>query len=592
MPAGPPASIARQDGSMGNRNRAGAGPREPGRIAAVAALAGVVLALALLTPAPADAGTYAVWSCRGPDGAALPAHAWTLTTFDEPPRGGIVTDDTCAAGGALTLAIPPSGALPQTLKPTALATFSAPAGVRVSSYTLWRSLRTAPFGLLSDFRYEAGVIERGDGPAVQRGCASVSAGCTSDGDPGNPADPDNEDARSGVQLDRVELFAACMTDGCTGLLPLLPGDVAAELKLFRARLELSDQTAPQVTALGGSLAAGGPLSGTVTLVVEGADAGAGVASVSAAVDGGPPQTQAPAGPDGACRTPYTRAQPCPTAVTRAFDVDTGALAPGEHSVSGTIVDAAGNATSFGPLAFAVAPPPQPPPAPPAPPPIVIPPPPSPDLRNGRPAVARPQLTLARTQVEHAAGSPAWVAGVLRTDRGAPIAGARLTLTADPIGRGAGEERALDPVTTSRSGSFSVRLEGAGARRVTVAFAPTLGGAPTMRASAIVRERTALSIARSRARVARGGAVVLSGRLSGAGGAAGRAVVEVQAVVSGRWRAVETVRTTADGGYRWRYRFRYVTRDTVFSFRTLVRRTTGWPWPTLRSPTIRVRVDGA
>lgn len=562
------------------------------RIAFAAALAGLVLTL--IAAPRADAGTYTVWSCRGPVGEPLPTHAWSLMTFDAPPGGGIVLDDTCASGGALLLEISPSVNVPASLKPTALALFQLPPGVAVADYTLWRSLRTAPFGLLSDFRYEAGVRERTAGVPVDRGCATISSPpeytCTTSGSASNPDDPANEYARSGLQLDGLELFAACMTDGCTGLLPILRGgEVAAELKLYRARVELSDATPPQVTALGGPVASGSPLTGPGTLVVESADAGAGIAAVTVSIDGGPPQTQAPAGPDGACQLPYTRAQPCPTSATRAFDVDTTTLAPGEHSASGTVTDAAGNVASFGPVTFTVAPPPEPPPAPP---PIVIPPPDPPDLRNGRPAVTRPQLTLRRTEVEHAPGRPAWIAGVLRTKQGAPIAGARLTLSADPIGRGAGEEHALAPVTTSRSGRFRARVTGQGARRVTVAFAPTIGGAPTIRATAIVRERSALSIARSRARVARGGAVVLSGRLTGTGAAAARAVVEVQAIVSGRWRAVETVRTTPNGRYRWHYRFRYVTRNTVFSFRTLVRRTTGWPWPTLRSSTIRVRVDGA
>jgi hypothetical protein len=577
---------------MGSAIRARVRLPGPVRIAFAAALAGLLLTLAA---APrAEAGTYDVWSCRGPAGESLPTHAWALTTLDEPPRGGIVVEDTCASGGALTLAISPSVAVPSSLKPTALAAFVPPPGVQVTAYTLRRSLRTWPAWLLGDFRYEAGVIERAAGSPLQRGCASISAPCTAVGNADDPDDPGNVDPRSALALDRVELFASCMTDGCTGLLPVLrDGDVAAELKLFGARIELSDPTAPQVTALGGAVAGDSPLTGPGTLVVESADAGAGIAAVTVSIDGGPATTQAPAGPDGACALPYTRPQPCPTAATRSFDVDTTALAPGEHSASGTVTDAAGNVTSFGPVAFTVAPPPEvpmAPPAPPAPPPIVIPPPPQPDLRNGRPAVTRPQLTLRRTEIEHAAGRRAWVSGVLRTSAGVPIAGARLTLSADPIGRGAGDERALGPVTTRRDGRFRARVDGQGAKRVTVAS--TLGGAPTMRATAIVRERSALSIARSRARVGRGGAVVLSGRLTGAGAAAARAVVEVQAIVSGRWRAVETVRTTPDGRWRWRYRFRYVTRDTVFSFRTLVRRTTGWPWPTLRSPTIRVRVDGA
>ncbi|HSJ96492.1 MAG TPA: hypothetical protein VLC53_05445, partial [Myxococcota bacterium] len=316
---------------------------------ALAALTGAAL-FVLLAAGPARAGTYDVWSCRGPGGEPLPAQAWSLTTFDEPPGGGIVLDDACASGGALTLAIDPDVRFDPPLKPTALAVLDLPAGVRVRSYDLRWSLRTAPSGLASDFYYAAGVRERAGGAPSDWGCASVQRPqfpCTERGDPDDPDHPSNEYARSGLQLDGLELFAGCTTDGCTGLLPLLrDGEVAAELKLFGARVELEDAAAPALTGLGGSLASGQPISGTAALVVEGADAGGGIAAVSLSVDGGPPQMQALQGSDGACAVPFTRAQPCPPEVARAFAVEAGELTPGPHSAAGTIVDAAGNVTSF------------------------------------------------------------------------------------------------------------------------------------------------------------------------------------------------------------------------------------------------------
>jgi hypothetical protein len=84
--------------------------------------------------------------------------------------------------------------------------------------------------------------------------------------------------------------------------------------------------------------------------------------------------------------------------------------------------------------------------------------------------------------------------------------------------------------------------------------------------------------------------MLIGRLRGAGRSAQDALVELQSIVRGKWRAVGTVRLGADGRYRWRYRFVRLDHDTIFSFRAVVRRVPGWPWGTTRSRVVRVRVD--
>ncbi len=124
-----------------------------------------------------------------------------------------------------------------------------------------------------------------------------------------------------------------------------------------------------------------------------------------------------------------------------------------------------------------------------------------------------------------------------------------------------------------------------------AFAPGSGeDNPTAWATAVVRADARLTATRSAARLRRGRSVTLGGRIAGVGGAAKGAVVELQAVVRGQWRTVGTVSAGADGRYRWRYRFVNTTRDTIFSFRALVRSSPGWPWPELRSRRLLVRVD--
>ena len=49
---------------------------------------------------------------------------------------------------------------------------------------------------------------------------------------------------------------------------------------------------------------------------------------------------------------------------------------------------------------------------------------------------------------------------------------------------------------------------------------------------------------------------------------------------------------AAGTFAWTHRFRYVERDALFSFRAVIPKTPGWPWPTVRSPRIKVPIAAA
>ena len=91
------------------------------------ALAAALVALAL-TSAVADAATYTVWSCRGPDGAPLSTGAWSALGKD----GG---QDGCSSGGSLNARIP-SGHDEPYAKPYALDgyRFALPEGALIAGY--------------------------------------------------------------------------------------------------------------------------------------------------------------------------------------------------------------------------------------------------------------------------------------------------------------------------------------------------------------------------------------------------------------------------------------------------------------------------
>ena len=106
----------------------------------------------------------------------------------------------------------------------------------------------------------------------------------------------------------------------------------------------------------------------------------------------------------------------------------------------------------------------------------------------------------------------------------------------------------------------------------------------------MRSELGLGLRSDRGRLVKGRVVTLSGRLSGAGASAAGAPVSIESIVDGRWQPVGAARVRADGRYAWSYRFVHLKRDTIFSFRAVVQRAPGWPWATVRSGPIKVRVD--
>ena len=332
-------------------------PCRAGRAACGALLAAVV-ALGFW-PVGAEAGTYTVWSCRGPVGEPLSTGAWEIANAD-PSITGVELSDTCASGGSVRVALTAPNAWPAPQQPRGQATFQLPAGTQIVDYTLWRAVRAVGAGLPGPYVFAAAVRETASGATTDRGCASFLAppdyNCSVDGDFGVPLSPSNEVAHTGVALDGLQLWAACLSSGCSQL--TFPS-YSAEFQLFGSRVVVEDLTAPAAPQLSGSLVGSEPVTGVAPVTVHGGDPESGIAAMTLSVDGGPSQTIASGG---SCQEPYTLAQPCPTVAARTFSVDTVGLADGAHSLAGTITDAAGNTTSYGPVAFTVAHPPVSPPA--------------------------------------------------------------------------------------------------------------------------------------------------------------------------------------------------------------------------------------
>ena len=299
---------------------------------AVRAAAMLFLALSLMAtvaPGNAVAGSINVWACHGPDGQAVaPTDHWSssITT------SGIHTSNSCAGGGAGYLeitvdAVSHPGHANGTWK------FVAPSGTTVTGFSYLRSAAVANWADATAFRSDLGVY---DGPNIAETC----------GPPGNCS---WAWAWSGWSLAHTPgvllLLEACAQDGgCDG-------SSNGWYAISSAQVVLEDDSAPTFSTLTGSLASGSALRGSASLSFQLADSGVGIYQLHATVDGRSFDDRTLDTAGGRCVpiTPGSRnfdyAVPCPLSDSAGTRLDTSTLTDGQHNVTVSVEDAAGNTTT-------------------------------------------------------------------------------------------------------------------------------------------------------------------------------------------------------------------------------------------------------
>jgi hypothetical protein len=558
--------------------------------------------------APAQAGQYTVWSCRGPDGTPIATSAWRIQSEDAAAGDIAVIDDCAGAGdGSLRIEATPGGTISDH-QPAVEALFEPPAGTFIPSFKIWRYAAAndgpnAPVGAtdysssLREWLFEPPPEVAGEG--IVNECALGHPHNCSFGTADEPLAESNlvnEHTWAGeftpgqgvLPLEKIGFWVSCLRLGCEP--PAAGEGPAALFELFGSAITIEDDHPPVVERVEGSLTESAQLSGTGHLLVTAADVGGGIAGFEFSVDGGPSRRVSLANGKGGCEEPFAEARPCPREATRDLAVDTASLTPGVHSASGSVVDAAGNSTPFGPISFTVAAPP------------VEPPPPAGSGQgavaaaaaegrpnNGTPAVDSPRLQL-REVAAHAAGKAGRLGGTLTTPSGEPIRGAGLLVEITELGRGTRARKRQ--IRTDEKGRFEFAVGGAGARTVVVSYAPMLGGPVSRSADTVLKTPLALSLSSRPDAVRTGQTVHFLGRLGGAGKAARGANVEIQAITGGHWTTIDTVSADRHGNFSWAHRFRYVERDALFSFRAVVPSTPGWPWQTVHSRRIKLSISGS
>lgn len=272
----------------------------------------------LLPASPAAAATYAVDSCRHPDGTPAGTTGWVPSY-----TGFVDLNQHCASGGTLSAAFDPT--VSHAVNDGAVWSFSAAAGTTIKGLTALRSSSVAagqPSGRPEAFvRTDSGFLER---CAAQFACSSL------DGTMDFPA----------VAGSLAEFGVAC------GGMPAgtCPAGTTS-IALQQIRLTISDPTAPVFdVAPAGSLASSSTTARTRSLTYTASDVGGGIFRQALLADGTEVLSQPADVGDTTCvRYPaglgFSKAAPCRPSVAGTMTFDTSALPDGAHTLELRVLDA-------------------------------------------------------------------------------------------------------------------------------------------------------------------------------------------------------------------------------------------------------------
>jgi hypothetical protein len=510
------------------------------RVIVLAALAAPLA----ISPAPASAGAYRVYSCVAPSGGAAPvgdaSYGWQSSA-----RSGTTSlslTNGCAGGQGLAAVLQsaqPYGAGGQW-------TFLPPPSTSIAAFDLTWSGTAAAGG--------ESTISRSDQPDP-----------TYERRYGQDFGTDHV-VEGNVNLSYLTVLVACSfaQPTCSN-----PNGPIASYRIAESTMTLADGSAPAAADPSGDLIASPTWRGPMSLGFTASDTGSGVYRVVVVVDGQDALGVVADGNGGRCAdADATNADaheflwpvPCKASVAPTLSVDTGALPLGTHAVSLAVEDAAGNRTTlYGPVAKTIV-------APPA----------DRGATNGTPAndVARFTGRRHRTVTTSFRHRRLRVRGRLVGADGKPIAGALIDVSSQ-LHRAGARFRVIGHTRTSRRGGFSYKAPPGASRTLRFGYrshvndtvnAATLDVLQRVRASATLRA--------SRRFVGRGGSVTFRGRLRGGYVPRRGKLVELQATDRGRWRTFALVRSGRSGAFHYRYRFRGSGR---FAFRARVRFERAYPY---------------
>jgi hypothetical protein len=208
-------------------------------------------------------------------------------------------------------------------------------------------------------------------------------------------------------------------------------------------------------------------------------------------------------------------------------------------------------------------------------------------RHGRRKRVRRRVVRLLPRARVRLGRSARIAGRLTNPDGQPIAGATIYVLSRSVGSA---QRLAGAVSTDSEGRYSYRAKASESRVVTLAYLGTRLIRPTTRDVGLLVP-AASTLRTNRHRVRNGRSVVFRGRVRSLPAPVGGKLVEVQAFFRHRWRTISTVRSKANGRWRFRYRFGGTRGLVTYRFRVRLPREGGYPFETGTSRAVRIAVRG-
>jgi hypothetical protein len=544
------------------------------------------IAAPAVQPAGAQAGTYDDYSCAQPDGAAAPIDDWTPTASNL----DMEIEDACGDGGPMWAAVIGDKAVP--VGSEAQWAFLAPAGTIIREATLYRMFNNVDNEDTGNgFTFENLKAPYETSPPFERCGVSIayhySCSTTAGAFMGNFA-PDmevkvpSEDLRPERNGPAAGLY---MSVGCGG-----GGGGSAEhceggtsgpiafAEITSATVTLEDDSPPRVGVVGGSLTTGSELEGTQTLAITASDTGSGIYQAILEVDGKQVQATTIDNNNGHCenvgqttdgRPAFLYVVPCKLEINDQYvTFNLTGIPDGPHKLTVLVTDAAGNKTT----AFTRE--------------VIV----GRGACNGtcldqaQLAVSNPKMLKPVTR--RYARSAIKLSGVLREPTGVPVPGATLELLQQAASIGA-PTVPIATTTTNAAGQWTFDVPRGPSRALVVAWRSHALD-PGYASQIEYHERVFADIGLAAPRRVRAGVpFTFRGKLIGGYIPREGDIVQMEILYLGRWRTIETVRSTRTGTFRYGYTFSQAGKG-AYLFRASIRKNSTYPYLPTTSHPIRIK----
>lgn len=541
-----------------------------------------------LRPAPARAGTYDVYSCTQPNGAAAPIDGWTPTANSE----DVEMVDECGEGGTMWAAVLGDRATPPGAE--AVWSFVPSPGTTIREATLYRVFNNSDNQdvdnaftferLVAPYRFSTPFERCGESTAYHYECA-LAGQYPLRSSPETEVKVPSKDLEPGPNGPAAGIY---MSVGCMGVQESVeehcnggsPGPIAYA-GLAGATITLEDDSPPRVSAIGGTLTTGTELEGEQNLAITGTDTGSGIYQAILEVDGQPVQTTTVDNNDGHCenvgqttdgRPAFLYTVPCALEVNDQYVFfDMAGISDGPHRLTVLVTDAAGNATTVLNREVVV----------------------GRGACNGtcddQAKLVASDEKLLKPVTRRYSKSGLSLSGVLREPAGTAVPDARLEVLQQPSYTGA-PLKVVGSTTTNAAGEWQFAVPRGPSRALLVAWrshALDSGYAAQLEYHEKVFADLALSAPR---RVRAGVPFRFRGQLIGGYVPPERSLIEMEIFFLGRWRTIETLRTDSRGGFAYKYTFSPEVADRAsYLFRAVIEYSRAYPFLAAASAPVRVRV---